>query len=115
MRLLLVILMVAFPLAGQTTIKRSSSPSASSPIKITGLRVGGDSDLPLLIGTAKNTGSQSLSFFYKVRFLDSSGAVVWTMSAMGGPIGPGEIWRIDTGILSKCAQTRPQLIEVQIR
>lgn len=115
MHFLLAILMVAYPLTGQTTAKRSMSPSTSGPIKITGLRVGGDSDLPLLIGIAKNTGSQSLSFFYKVRFLDLSGAVVWTMSGMGGPIGPGEKWKIETNILGKCAGTKAQLIEVNVR
>lgn len=115
MRLFLAVLLIALPLAGQVASKNKSTPSATGPIKITGLQLGGDSDLPLLLGTAKNTGSQTNSFFYKVRFLDRSNAVVWTLSSMGGPIRPGESWRIQENILSNCVGTRPELVEIRLK
>ena len=115
MRLLLAVLMVALTLDGKVASKNMSTPSATGPIKISGIRVGGDSGLPLLLGIAKNTGTQTYSFFYKVRFLDSSNAVVWTFSSMGGPIGPGDSLRIQENILSHCVGCRPELVEIRLK
>jgi hypothetical protein len=86
------------------------------PIVITGLRLDGDQDFPHLLGTAKNTSSRIVDyFFYRVRFLNSSREVVWTFSGTGGPINPGESWVIHEGLMPSCVGTHLELIEVSSR